>query len=95
MAFRIAPWAWANSARLRISVCTSTRSPDFSAPMLMTMSRSWAPFWAAASASASLVTLRLAPSGKPITVPTFTGDPWTCAAASVTYAGFTMTQQNP
>ena len=55
--------------------------------MLMTMSSSVAPSAIARSASKTLVAVRLAPCGKPMTVPTATRVPARMLRASSTSAG--------
>jgi hypothetical protein len=93
--FRIAAERCARSASAVISELTTVRSPDFSAPMLITMSNSLAPNRKQSTASASFAVPVVAPSGNPITVPTSTGDPCTRLTACATFAGFTITEQKP
>src|ERR1700682_3373859 len=60
----------------------------------MTISISWAPTRTATSVSAILLSVVVAPSGKPTTVHTFTGEPANSAATSGTQYGFTHTLAN-
>src|SRR6185437_8587815 len=59
------------------------------------MSSSSAPSATASDASATLVAVRLAPSGKPTTVTTRTGDAWRTSRQSGTQTGFTHTATKP
>ena len=74
MTLTMAPWPWLASTTPWISRFTTSRSPPRSAPMLITMSISSAPSRNAASVSATFAAVLVAPSGKPTTVQTFTGE---------------------
>ena len=74
-----------------MSRSTVRRSPDFSAPTLMTMSISVAPSKIARRVSKFLTSAVVAPSGKPTTEQTPTPVPRSCAAAVATHAGLTQT----
>jgi hypothetical protein len=63
--------------------------------MLMTISSSLAPSKMARRASKDFVSGEFAPSGKPITVHTFTPLPRRAQAASRTQVGFMHTEANP
>ncbi len=63
-----------------ISLPTNCGKPDLSAPMLMTMSISVAPFWTASAVSCVLMSAVLAPSGKPMVAFTVTLTPASCLA---------------
>ena len=74
-----------------MSRSTTRRSPDLSAPMLMTMSISRAPSKSARRVSYCLTSGVVAPSGNPTTEQTFTADPCRSRAQLATQVGFTHT----
>ena len=69
------------STTARMSLRTTASSRALSAPMLMTMSISRAPSRIARRASSALVSGGCAPSGKPTTQQTLTGEPRSSDAA--------------
>ena len=79
------------STTASMSRSTVRRSPDLSAPMLITMSISVAPSKIARRVSYCLTSAVVAPSGNPTTEQTPTPVPRSRAAASATQAGFTHT----
>ena len=95
MTLRRAPAWWVTSTRELMSHSTSVRSPDLSEPIFKTMSSSSAPMRRASRASKRLTVVRVAPRGKPITVPTFTRVSRNSLEASARWQGFTITRANP
>jgi hypothetical protein len=95
MTFNATPASRHASATLVMSVRTRSRSPDFNAPMLITMSNSRAPSRIARRASIALISGGDAPNGNPITDATLTELPRSARAAGFTQAGFTQTDANP
>ncbi|GAT38310.1 deoxyribose-phosphate aldolase [Listeria monocytogenes] len=85
----------AASTTARISRSTSSSSLSFSAPILITISTSFAPFWIASFTSNAFTSGVFAPSGKPITVHTTDSAPASCSADSFTQVGFTHTEAKP
>src|SRR5262249_13243745 len=83
--------SWAASTTDRISSSTDRSSRDLSAPILMTISISVAPSKIARRASYAFTSARVAPSGNPTTVQTFTGEPYRIEAHSFTQVGLTQT----
>src|SRR5690606_14148731 len=77
------------------SLLTVSRSPDLSAPTLITMSISVAPLAIASRASAILTKVLVAPKGNPTTVVTPTLEPDSVLAARRTQYGLTHTVANP
>src|SRR5690606_30671862 len=73
------------------SAFTTSSWPLFNAPMFKTISISPAPFPMASDVSKAFVSEVDAPSGKPMTVQTFTSLFSSCLAASDTHAGLTQT----
>ena len=82
------------STTASMSRSTVRRSPDLSAPTLMTMSISAAPSKMARRVSKFLTSAVVAPSGNPTTEQTPTPVPRSRDAASATHTGFTHTVAN-
>ena len=78
-----------------MSSAYSLSSPDFSAPMLETMSISSAPSSMALLASATFTSVVPFPWGKLTTADTLTPLPCSLWAARLTWVGLTQTLQNP
>ena len=93
MTFTQRPWAAATTASM--SRRTRSSSPASSQPTLMTMSSSLAPSETAASVSAALPAVDMAPSGKPMTVQTLTSVSARREAHAPTQQEFTHTEANP
>ncbi|MPM38728.1 hypothetical protein SDC9_85358 [bioreactor metagenome] len=72
----------AASTTAAISVCTAAQSPDFAAPMFMTISTSSAPSRTARAASSAFAPLAIAPRGKPTTTQVLTPLPRSSPATS-------------
>ena len=79
------------STTASMSRSTVRRSPDFSAPTLITMSISEAPSKIARRVSYCFTSAVVAPSGKPTTEQTPTPDPRSSDAAVATQTGLTQT----
>ena len=77
-----------------MSRSTTRRSPDFSAPTLITMSISQAPSKMARRVSKCFVSAVVAPSGNPTTEQTLTRLPCRRRAQVATHVGFTQTLAN-
>ncbi len=82
------------SATPRMSRSTAAKSPDLSAPTWMTMSISVAPWAIACRVSATLVSVVVAPRGKPTTVHTDTPVAANNSDAVATWTGFRQTLAN-
>ncbi len=86
-----APASWQASATRAMSSRTWACSPLLSAPMLMTMSISRAPSRIARRASKALISVGVAPNGKPTTEATPTSVSRRSSAARRTQVGLTQT----
>ncbi len=94
MTLLVTPHGRHTSTTASMSFWTALTSPDFSAPMWITMSTSDAPSKIARRVSYAFTSLAVAPSGNPTTVHTPTPLPCSRRAARVTHTGLMHTVAN-